>query len=129
MADGPVPEDALKATALLFVHALRTGLPEALAELADYPFLLDGERVATKQALTERLRAAFGQADLSALTFYGLKTYDYPTMVRLYGQPPRRLSGLDFEDTWVTVANIGGHGYVGVFRKKRGRWYLVAYTD
>ncbi len=99
----------------------RRGLAHARAP----PTGLDGDGPTVDELLTE----LFQGKDFSRLPLYGMKTLPADAMVQQYGPPPARLGKLDLKDAWVAIADLGGHGYVAVFKKKYGRWVAVAYTD
>lgn len=122
-------DESLRSTALLFFQAIIAGVPEAMVELADYPFNLDGVVIERRPELTRRLREALRSADLSRVPFYGMRAYPAARMIEEFGPPPRRLEDLDLEDAWVAVANLGGHAHVAVFQNRNGSWRVVAYTE
>lgn len=124
-----VVDEALRTIALLFFTALREQVPEAIGAFAHYPFNLDGEILSSRAALVDRLRQAFASRDLSPLTWYGMKTYSAAHMVEEWGAPPARLAALDLTDAWVAIANLGGHGYVAIFKKRGDTWVAIGYTD
>ena len=129
-ADPLEPIDtALRSTALLFFQALIAGVPEAIAELADYPFNLDGKTVEDRADLANKLQVAFRSSDLSRLPFFGMRVFPAERMIERHGPPPRRLEGLDLADAWVAIANLGGHAYIGIFQKRDGAWRVIAYTE
>ena len=125
----PAADPELVATARLFFQGLTSQVPAAMAELAGFPFDLDGETLRSKSSLVSRLTELFQGKDFSRLPLYGMKTLPADAMVQQYGPPPARLGKLDLKDAWVAIADLGGHGYVAVFKKKYGRWVAVAYTD
>ncbi|MDF1566180.1 MAG: hypothetical protein P1V51_24320, partial [Deltaproteobacteria bacterium] len=127
----PIPraERELRATATVFFQSLIAGVPEAAAELTDFPFNLDGEILKSRSALVERLERALERADLSRMTFYGVLLMPSEMMLARHGPPPRRMGELQLEGRWVGIANLGGHGYVAVFEKQKDRWVVTAYTD
>ncbi len=125
----PAANPELVATARLFFQGLTSQVPAAMAELSGFPFDLDGETLRSKSNLVSRLTVLFQGKDFSRLPLYGMKTLPADAMVKQYGAPPARLGKLDLEGAWVAIADLGGHGYVAVFKKKYGRWVAVAYTD
>ncbi len=123
------PDEAFRATALLFFQALIAGVPEAVAEVSAFPFNLDGLIVDTRSELTRRLREAFRQTDLSRSSFYGVRAFPAEKIIEKYGPPPERMGDIDLDDAWIVVANLGGHGYAAVFREEGGVWRAVAYSE
>lgn len=119
----------LVATAKLFFQGLTSQVPAAMAALSGYPFDLDGEKIGSKSQLVGRLTTLFQGKDFSSLPNFGVKTLPAAQMVKTYGPPPARLGKLDLTGAWVGIADLGGHGYVAVFKKKYGRWVAIAYTD
>jgi len=125
----PRADAELRATAKLFFQSLIAGVPEAVAELADFPFNLDGKRQPDKGALIAALGEGFERTDLSRMRNFGVELMPLELMLERHGTPPRRLGEFKKDGSWVGIANLGGQGYVAVFHKVRGRWAAFAYTD
>lgn len=130
----PLPEAALaEQAALRFFDALQQGNGRALAQMSQYPFMLEGQRIDSLEAATSEWMRRLRSARTDLLRLEGMEIYTPADMEKKHGRPPARLAQLPWQRarTYLAVANLSGHPIVVVVRSDGpGKPYLaVGYTD
>lgn len=125
-------EESVDRAAMIVAQALAEAVtardPDAAAVLCALPANLDGEVVATGDALVERWRRTLERDELRGLSLENLEVLSLTAAVEHHGQPPRRLGELD-PSAVVAIIRWNRAQLVAVLAQRDGRWAVIAVTD
>ncbi len=94
--------------------------------------MLEDKKINTPDELYEELTRQLRHKRTDMLTLYGIEILSPSDMEKKYGKPPARLSNFPIHGagkTFVTVANLSGHGAVAAYRQVGTDWRMVGYHD
>jgi len=123
-----LPDGAVRIVAQALAEAVTARDADAASTLCSVPANIDGEVVATAEALRNRWRRTLDRDDLRGLVLERVEVLTLEAAVARYGTPPRRLGELDPESV-VAVITWNRAQLVAVLAERSGRWAVIAVTD
>ena len=121
----------VREAARLYLNSMLAGDARSLVLASAYPFQLEDRRLEQPDELHKEWLKNLRSKRTDRLTLYDVEVLTPAEMLKKYGKPPTRLSGLQWQapKTWLAVANLSGHASVVVVKQVAGDWYVVGYHD